>query len=136
MNKVKQAFSISNEMKSHALRLYKESVSEVVHKDYTAMNNDAHIDLSAVFGTKYVEEILSGGQCMIDDRVYAASNVEFNYANCMYAQKDKFIALAKQLVPKNERVNDAKLRNIASQMNFILTFTTTKSSEREFVLFL
>ena len=135
MNHVKQALSISNQTKAHALRLYKESVSEGVRKDYTAMDDDAHVDLSAVFGMKYVEELLQNGRSFIDPSVYAASNVEFNYANCLHSQKEKFIELAKELVPQNERVDDQKLENIASQMNCILTFTAAKPVERPFVLF-
>lgn len=135
MNHVKQALSISKEKKAHALRLYKESVSEVVRKGYTAMDDDAHVDLSAVFGMKYIEELLQNGKSFIDPSVYAASNVEFNYANCLYSQKEKFIELAKELVPKNERVDDEKMGNIASQMNCILTFTTENKVKRSFVLF-
>jgi hypothetical protein len=130
MNHVKQALSISNQKKALALRLYKEAVSKIVRKDYTAMNSDAHVDLSSVFWMKYVEEVMSGGQSTIDARVNSASNLEFNYANCLYAEKEKFIALAKELVPKNERVDDGKLTDIANQMNFLLTFTTAKFVER------
>ncbi len=135
MDEVKQAFSISNEKKAHALRIYKNAVSEMVRKDYKAMDKDAHVDLSALFGMQYVDEILQSGQRTIDAGVYAASNVEFNYANCLHSDKRKFIALAKELVPKIDRVDDKKLEHIASQMNCILTFTTAKSIEREFVLF-
>jgi hypothetical protein len=135
MDEVKQAFSISNEKKAHALRIYKNAVSEMVRKDYKAMDKDAHVDLSALFGMQYVDEILQSGQHTIDASVYAASNVEFNYANCLHSDKRKFIALAKELVPKIDRVDDKKLEHIASQMNCILTFTTAKSIEREFVLF-
>ena len=135
MDEVKQAFSISKKRKAHALRLYKEAVSEVVRKDYVAMDKDAHVDLSAVFGMKYVEELLRSGLRIIDAQVYADSNVEFNYANCLHAKKHKFIALAKELVPDSERIDDRKLENIAGQMNCILTFTTAKSVDREFVLF-
>lgn len=136
MDEVKQAFSISNKKKVHALRLYKDAVSEMVRKDYTAMDNDAHVDLSALFGMRYVEELMRNGQCIIDARVYADSNVEFNYANFLYSKKRKFIELAKELVPKNERIDDAKLEYIAGQMNCILTFTTAKAVDREFVLFI
>jgi len=135
MDYVKQAFSLSDEEKAHALRLYKEAVSEMVRKDYITMDKDAHVDLSAIFGMKFVEELVRSGRRMIDAEVYAASNLEFNYANCLHAQKRKFIALAKDLVPDSERIDDQKLEFIASQMNCILTFTTATSVEREFVLF-
>jgi tetraacyldisaccharide-1-P 4'-kinase len=135
MDLVKQAFSISDKKKAHALRLYKEAVSVLVRKEYKPMDDDVHVDLSAIFGMKYVEEILRSGQRDIGLEVYAASNVEFNYANCRHSKKEQFISLAKQLVPDHERVNDEKLENFASQMNCILTFTTAKGAEREFVLF-
>jgi hypothetical protein len=135
MDEVKQAFSISNKKKAHALRLYKDAVSEMVRKDYKSMVNDAHVDLSALFGMRYVQEILQNGKYFIDPSVYAASNVEFNYANLRHSDRNKFIALAKELVPENERVDDKKLEHIASQMNCILTFTTAKFVERPFVLF-
>ena len=134
MDEVKQAFSISEKKKSHALRLYKEAVSEVVRKDYIAMVEDAHVDLSALFGMKFVAELLDVGHRVIDARVYADSNIEFNYANLRHSEKDRFIALAKELVPDNERVDDKKLEHIASQMNFILTFTTPNHINREFIL--
>jgi hypothetical protein len=78
---------------------------------------------------------MRSGDFNINNQVYASSNVEFNYANCLYAKKHQFIALAKELVPDNERVNEKKLEYIASQMNCILTFTNVKSIDRPFRLY-
>ena len=135
MDEVKQAFSISDKKKAHALRLYKEAVSEMVRKDYKAIDNDAHVALSSLFGIRYIKEIMLEGICVTDAKIYAASNIEFNYANCLYSKKHKFITLAKELVPENERIDDAKLEYIAGQMDYILTFTTPKAVNREFILF-
>ena len=53
MNYVKQAYALSDSKKQAALQLYKEAVVELVQKDYCMQVNDAHTELSAIFGTIY-----------------------------------------------------------------------------------
>lgn len=54
MNEVKQAFSISAQHKKRAHEIYKESVTEMVNKNYTPATDDAFIDLSALFGMRWL----------------------------------------------------------------------------------
>ncbi len=124
MNYVKQAFAISSEQKEEAINLYKESVKELVNKEYISLGNDAHVELSAIFGIKWMSKRLTSGILMLDARFYADANVAFNYANLLNCKRDDFIKLAKSLVKNEERVDDNKLREIAMQMNCLLTCTT------------
>jgi len=121
---LKQAFSISDEQKAEALAIYEESVSELVRRDYIAQDEDAHTDLSGIFGVKWIVRRNPGGQFWKNPQLYAEANIAFNYANCRHSKKHKFIELAKQLVNDSDRVNDETLNRIASEMNCILTNTT------------
>jgi len=124
MNYVKQAFSISDDAKKMALEIYKESLKEMVRKEYTALDNDSHVELSAIFGVKWMAIInKSSSLVWASPSMYAQANIAFNYANLLYCKKPKFIELAKELVNDIERVKDDKLDAIASQMNCILTAT-------------
>jgi hypothetical protein len=66
--------------------------------------------------------------------MYAQANIAFNYANFPYCKKPKFIELAKELVVDAERVKEVELDAIASQMNCILTATTTEKIMRSLTL--
>lgn len=134
MNYVKQAFSISDETKKMALEIYKESVKEMVHKKYRALDNDAHVELSAIFGIKWMAINKSNNLTWASPSMYAKANIAFNYANFPYCKKPKFIELAKELVVDAERVKEVELDAIASQMNCILTATTTEKIMRSLTL--
>ena len=135
MNYVKQAFSISDETKKMAVEIYKESVKEIVHKDYTALDNDAHVELSAIFGVKWVNITNKSNDLVwASPSMYAQANIAFNYANLLYCKQPKFIELAKELVNDIERVKYDELDAIASQMNCILTATTTEEIMKSLVL--
>jgi hypothetical protein len=121
---VQQAFSISQEHKEVALKLYKEAVSELVHKNYIPQHYDAHTDLSGIFGVKWVIKYCTSGDFWNNPGLYAEANTAFNYANLRHSNVKKFIELSKNLVIEEERVSEGKLLQIAQQMNSILTATT------------
>ena len=103
---VQQAFSISQEHKEVALKLYKEAVSELVHKNYSPQHYDAHTDLSSIFGVKWMIKYHTSGSFWNDPVLYAEANTAFNYANLIHTNKNKFIELAKKLVIDEERLSE------------------------------
>ncbi len=133
MDYVEQAFSISDDAKKMALKIYKESVKKIVHKDYIALQNDTHVELSAIFGNKWLIANKSINPVWRNPSMIAQANVAFNYANLLHCKKSIFIELAKQLVVDFERVKDHELEAIASQMYCILTATTTSVVAKHFV---
>ena len=124
---VQQAFSISQEHKEVALEIYKESVSELVNKNYAPQHYDAHTDLSGIFGVKWMIRYRNSGSFWNNPLIYAEANTAFNYANLKHTNGNKFIELAKKLVIDEERVSEIILLQIAQQMNCILTATTVES---------
>jgi len=134
MDYVKQAYALSDTKKQVAKQLYKEAVKEFVHKDYMAQADDAHTDLSALFGTKWLYTQRGSGAFWLDAKLYAEANVAFNYANFNLGISKRFIGLAKELVADEERVSDAELKLIAKQMDCILTYTTEEAINSNFVL--
>lgn len=130
MNEVKKAFAISDEHKIAALWLYAEAVKEMVHKDYVAQVHDAHTDLSAIFGTRWLYTQRKNGRKLFAAASYAEANNAFNYANCVCGFNGGFEKLAKQVVEASERVSDERLAEMQQQMNYLLTCTTAEAFEK------
>jgi hypothetical protein len=127
MDQVKQAFSLSDPIKARAKELYAESVKEMVSKNYAPAVDDAFVDLSALFGVRWVRDRIEQSDSVFDLQLYAEANAAFNYANIYYYKPKAFVALAKSLVPAAARVDDRRLRKYAKQMNCLLTVTTPKA---------
>ena len=132
MDYVKQAFALSNEKKQTALQLYKDAVKELVHKDYVPRVDDAHTDLSALFGTRWLYTQRESGAFWLDAKLYAEANVAFNYANFNLGISGRFISLAKELVADEIRVGDKVLKQMAKQMDSMLTHTTEEAIQNNF----
>jgi hypothetical protein len=131
MDHVKQAFSISDQEKIKAKKIYADAVKQLVNKSYVSASADAFVDLSALFGVKWLfdrwmQEGVWGGL-----ELYAEANTAFNYANLTIGQEKKFVALAQSLVPKEDRVSNRQLSDIAVQMNSLLTCTTAESMQEQ-----
>ena len=126
MNYVKQAYELSAVKKQQALDLYKESVVELVNKNYVLRVSDAHTDLSSIFGTYWVFRNRGSGAFWKDTALYAEANIAFNYANLNLGISGGFIKLAKELVNKSERKSDKELEVFASYMDSILMATTAE----------
>lgn len=126
MNYVKQAFELSAPKKQHAIALYKLSLAELVHKDFERQINDAHVELSAIFGAYWVMQNRGSGMYWLNAELYAEANVAFNYANLQFGVEGKFMKLAKELVADSERLSDSEIAEIEKQMNCILTYTTAE----------
>ncbi len=124
---VKQAFSISQEHKEIALELYKESVCELIHKEYRPRHWDAHTDLSSIFGVKWMIKYCTLDSFWNNPKIYAEANTAFNYANLRHVRNNGFIILANELVNDDERVGITRLAQIAQEMNSILTATTVEA---------
>lgn len=127
MDHVKQAFSISDQDKIKAKRIYADAVNQLVNKNYVQAHPDAFVDLSALFGVKWLLDRWMQDGVWGGIGLYAEANNAFNYANLSSCQEQKFVALAKSLVPAEDRISDQKLRKIAAEMNCLLTRTTPES---------
>lgn len=131
MDYVKQAFALSNDKKELALNLYKKSAAELVQKNYVMQVDDAHTELSAIFGEKWLVANSNGIDFFMNFNLYAESNIAFNYANFRLGTDKKFVKLAKELVSKSSRINDKQLNSMAKTMNYILTKTTAEKVRAE-----
>ena len=125
-NEVKQAFAISGTEKQLALKLYEQAVVKLVNKHYVMQDDDAHTELSAIFGVDWLSTHNKNGLAFYSAKMYAQANIAFNYANIMLGIKGGFIKTAKRLVKENERVSDLELKRVAIEMNCLLTFTTAE----------
>jgi hypothetical protein len=133
MDYVKQAFALSNEKKELALTLYKKSVAELVQKDYEMQVDDAHTELSSIFGEKWLIANSNGIDFFMNFDLYAESNIAFNYANFRLGTDEKFVKLAKELVCKSTRINDKQINSMAKTMNYMLTKTTAEQIRAELI---
>jgi len=128
-DEVKQAYELSGEKKQHALDLYKKSVVELVNQNYKMRADNAHTELSTIFGVDWLFTMRSNGDFLRDMSLYAEANVAFNYANLTLGISGRFVELAKSLVAVDERVDNATLKSMAKQMDSILTATTAEDFE-------
>lgn len=124
MDLIKQAFSISNADKETAKRLYEESLRELVHKDAVHECNDAHTELSAIFGVRWLVMHKENGQIFFTAKQYAEANVAFNYANCVLGSGGKFLKTVHRVCNLEDCVSEAELRRMNKEMGCLLTFTT------------
>ena len=122
-NEVKQAFAISDTEKQLALKLYEQAVVKLVNKHYVMQDDDAHTELSAIFGVDWLQAHNKTSLVFFSAKMYAQANIAFNYANLMLGVKGMFVKTAQRLVKANERVSDLELTRIALEMNCLLTFT-------------
>lgn len=129
MNYVKQAYELSADKKQHALALYKNAVVELVSKDYVLRVDDAHTELSAIFGQYWLMTQRGSGAFWLDSVLYAEANIAFNYANLTLGIDGRFIALAESLVDAEQRIGKKELKAMSKQMDSILTATTAKHFE-------
>jgi len=127
MNKIKQAFSICSQDKELAHEIYIESVKELVHKDYILTTEDAFVDLSAIFGMRWLSHRAVQCNTSYLIQLCAEANTAFNYANIHYRKPLDFVALAERVVPSAQRISDCQLWTIAAQMNHLLIATTSQA---------
>ncbi len=124
MDLIKQAFSISNADKEAAKKLYEESLRELVGKDFVRECKDAHVELSAIFGVRWLVMHKQNGQMFFTAKQYAEANVAFNYAHCVLGSGGKFLKTVKRVCVPEDCVSQLKLERMAKDMNSILTCTT------------
>jgi len=129
MNYVKQAYELSTDKKQHAIALYKNAVIELVSKDYVLRIDDAHTELSAIFGQQWLMTQRGSGAFWMDSALYAEANIAFNYANLTLGIDGRFVALAESLVDAEQRISKKELKAMSKQMDSILTATTAKYFE-------
>ena len=127
MDLIKQAFSLEASKKQLAIEVYKTAVRGLVNKDYSMSVDDAHTELSSIFGQLWFAKQTTMGNYELNAQFYADTNVAFNYANFMLGTDDRFIKLSKDVLSEEHRVEDAKLKIYAKHMNCVLTATTAKA---------
>lgn len=130
MNEVTQAFELDVKKKADALAIYEEAVRVLVHKDYIAEADNAHTELSVLFGGRWFCVQLMAGTALMKDELLAEANVAFNYANIVLGVNGKYKEMAKRLVSDAERVSDAQLHEMQLQMHNVLTCTTAEDVEK------
>ena len=129
MNYVQQAYELDAVKKQSAIAIYKDAVSELVHKDYVMRIDDAHTELSAIFGQSWLMTNRGSGAFWLDSALYAEANIAFNYANLTLGIDGRCVDLAKSLVATEQRISDKELKAMSKQMDSILTATTAKYFE-------
>ena len=132
MDYVKQAFELSADKKQSAVEIYERAVTVFVNKNYLPLCEDAHVDLSAIFGQIWLMTQRGSGAFWMDAALYAEANVAFNYANFLLGVRGEFVKTAKRIVKKEERVTDLCLMQLAKQMNCILMATTAEKCDAHF----
>ena len=130
MNYVQQAYDLNEVKKQSAIAIYKDAVSELVRKEYVMRVDDAHTELSAIFGQSWLMTNRCSGAFLFNSALYAEANVAFNYANFNLGIEGRFVDLAKGLVADSERISDSELKAMGKQMNSILTATTARKVEK------
>jgi hypothetical protein len=133
MDYIKQAYELDAAKKLQAKELYKRAVCELVHKDYVMQEDDAHTELSAIFGVNWLQENCTNNLFWLDRALYAEANVAFNYANFTLGTSNKFLATAKELVAEDQRVSEALLSKMDEQMDCYLTATSAETFDLSLV---
>lgn len=123
MDYIEQAYALAEDEKAQALLIYKQCVKDFAHKKYHIRCEDPFVDLSSLFGERWMFENDYGLKSVMAE-AYASANVAFNYANLELGAGGEFICTAKAQVPANKRVKDKKLRLFARAMNQVVTATT------------
>lgn len=131
MNYVKQAYALDDTKKLAAKSIYENAVREMVNKNYERLIDDAHVELSAIFGQMWVSDRMLRHKEQFGGALIAEANVAFNYANFTLGISGRFNDYAKKLVNKEERIGDKKLKIMTKQMNFMLTKTTEEAIQEE-----
>jgi|LakMenEpi03Aug12_release.lakeMendotaPanAssembly.Ray.scaffolds.fasta_scaffold1218772_2 hypothetical protein len=126
MDHIEQAYSISDKHKLLAKELYKQSVAELVSKNYQCDLNP-FTELSVIFGVKWVDANDPNSQFWNNATLYAEANTAFNYAHLNLGISNRFIKLAEQLVCDELRVSEKVLKKMNKEMNCVLTRTTVDS---------
>jgi hypothetical protein len=123
MDYVAQADSISEDDKTQAINIYIQCVQEVAHKKYVPDYEDHMVEISSLFAQKWMIE--NGyGTSSLSASAYAKASVAFNFANLLMGIRGKFVIIAKEFLPKKNRVADKKLRQMACAMDYVVPRTT------------
>lgn len=125
MDYIEQAYALSEDEKVQALLIYTQCVKEFTHKKYRIRCADPFVDLSSLFGERWLIENDCGIRS-VNAEAYARANVAFNYANLELGAGGQFICTAKAHVPANKRATDKKLHLFACAMNQVVTATTAE----------
>jgi hypothetical protein len=72
--------------------------------------NDAHTELSAIFGQQWLFTQRGSGKFWLDSALYAEANIAFNYANLTLGIDGRFVALAESLVNAEQRISNKELK--------------------------
>lgn len=117
MNEVKKAMAISSADKELAIMLYKASVTKIANKFFVRQEDDAHVELSVIFGQQWM--FIKGEGFGIKNIMQA--NNAFNYANIHLGMRGEFKKTATELVSAEKLVDSEKLATMTEEMSALLT---------------
>lgn len=117
MCEVTKAFAIDVAEKALAISIYECSVIELANKNYKRDYDDAHVELSAIFGQNW----LCAKRMVFNLKSAKQANNAFNYANIKLGARGKFIETAERLLDAHEIVDKRTLAAIADEMDALLT---------------
>jgi hypothetical protein len=126
MDYVDQAFALSRDDKTKAISIYIQCVKELAHKSYRIRGDDPFVDLSSLFGERWLYENGLRGFGRLNAQACANANVAFNYANLRMGADGKFISTVKANLSAKERINNKKLSKYARSMEHLVTATTAE----------
>jgi hypothetical protein len=126
MNEIDKAYLLSTSKKQTAKQIYLDCLREIDRRDYAPLTSDRMIDMSALFGERWVLCQHEAGPPALTPELVAEANVAFNYANLQFNGYERFVNTAKSLVPQRDRVSNADLRKIGADMRYVLTGTTAE----------
>ena len=93
----------------HALSVYDKAVAEMTHETYTRISDDWLIELSAIFGERYLAEL---GVCAArgqDVDVVKKTNRMFNAAHVVRGINGAFYETVERSAERRRRVDDRTL---------------------------
>jgi hypothetical protein len=120
------ANALSSERKSAAMAIYKQAVRAIADQHYVKPSDCDFTNLSAEFGQIWVSLFAYEGYELLAD-LYAESNNAFNYANLFYGGRRKFAQIANEVLPKKDRCDDKRIRQIAKQLGYYVTIVTREA---------
>jgi hypothetical protein len=117
------ANALSSEKKSAAMAIYKQAVGAIAGQNYVKPSDCDFTNLSAEFGHIWVSSFANDEYELLAD-LYAEANNAFNYANLSYGGGREFTEIAIEVLPKKERCDDKRIRQIAKQLSYYVTVVT------------
>ena len=120
MTEVQKAYGLNAKQKVVALQLYKAAIVELANNYGTWECDDAHTQLSAYFGVKWLAYM--GCATLYDKHNYEQANNAFNYANVVLGISGRFCKTAEDVLGESYKKHTQWVEDKAEEMDYLLTF--------------